>query len=84
MVNDRLDASPRPGKQTISGVVASRKVVVMPWGDREREVWTIDTDNGMNLYGTVPPALAHLEIGDRVEFWCVVQPGCYKYWRPRA
>lgn len=84
IVNDHLDRQPRPGKQVIRGVIASRKTVVMPWGDRERDVWTIDTDNKMNLYGTVPPALGHLRVGDRVEFWCVVQPGCYKYWRPKA
>lgn len=83
VVTDAASSAPRPGWQRIEGVVASRKVVVMPWGDRERDVWTVDTPSGMNLYGTVPPWLSHLSVGDRVSFVCDVQPGCYKYWRPR-
>lgn len=83
-ITDRLDFSPRPGRQMVRGVIASRKTVWSSWGDRDRDVWTIDTDNGANLYGTVPPVLGHLRVGDRVEFRADVQPGCYKYWRPKA
>ena len=83
LVTAAASSAPRPGRQRIEGVVASRKVVVMPWGGRERDVWTVDTPSGMNLYGTVPPWLSGKEVGDRVEFVCDVQPGCYKYWRPK-
>lgn len=84
MANDLIDLTPRPGRQMIRGVVASRKTVRSPWGDCNREVWTIDTDRGANLYGTVPPSMLHLGIGARVEFRADVQPGYYKYWRPKA
>ena len=84
MANDLIDLTPRPGRQMIRGVVASRKTVWSSWGECTREVWTIDTDRGANLYGTVPQSMLHLAVGDPVEFRADVQPGYYKYWRPKA
>jgi len=74
----------REGKQVIEGVVVMMKTAsTHPWGDRDREVISVDTDCGHNLYGTKPKWLPDLRVGDRVAFWCVVQPGRYKYWSPR-
>lgn len=58
-------------KATIIGTVTKVDTKYTEWG--AREVLTVQSDAGWLAWGTVPKALADVEVGERVEFSAVVE-----------